>query len=148
MNEDNTYSNEDIDKINYLSLTFYKYHDKFTKEWIKALRSGKYTQGNTYLKQLQDNDICHCCLGVAIEIQGIEFVPVEDYNHHITTFNGHNSETSHNSSWFEETYGFHYNLNMINDSRNYPTCLIALNDSINYTFDQIADTIENKFIKN
>jgi len=34
------------------------------KKWVKALRSGKYTQGKDYLKS-EDG---HCCLGVLCEL--------------------------------------------------------------------------------
>ena len=39
------------------------------KKWVKALRSGKYKQGECYLKQLNDNGQAkHCCLGVLCEL--------------------------------------------------------------------------------
>lgn len=39
------------------------------KKWIKALRSGKYKQGQCYLKQFYDNGKTeHCCLGVLCEL--------------------------------------------------------------------------------
>ena len=40
------------------------------KKWVKALRSGKYKQGETYLKQFNyDNEQPrHCCLGVLCEL--------------------------------------------------------------------------------
>jgi hypothetical protein len=39
------------------------------KKWVKALRSGKYKQGETYLKQFNDNGQAkHCCLGVLCEL--------------------------------------------------------------------------------
>lgn len=119
------------------------------KQWIKALRSGNYKQGNGYLKHGKDNDIYHCCLGVAIEIQGIKFVPVENQaNYYITTFDEANSMTSPSCSWFEKIYGFYHTINMFNDYDSPPNNLMILNDSRKYTFDQIADIIENKFIKN
>ena len=37
---------------------------KYKKEWIAALRSGKYKQGRYYL----NSDGCHCCLGVLCEV--------------------------------------------------------------------------------
>jgi hypothetical protein len=43
------------------------------KKWVKALRSGKYKQGETYLKQLNDNGQAkHCCLGVLCELYNDE----------------------------------------------------------------------------
>jgi hypothetical protein len=39
------------------------------KKWVKALRSGKYKQGECYLKQFNDNGQAkHCCLGVLCEL--------------------------------------------------------------------------------
>lgn len=39
----------------------HKLEPEFKKQWVKALRSGKYTQGSTRLW----TTIGHCCLGVA-----------------------------------------------------------------------------------
>jgi hypothetical protein len=39
------------------------------KKWIAALRSGRYEQGQVYLK----SKIGYCCLGVAAEVVGEEF---------------------------------------------------------------------------
>lgn len=39
------------------------------KKWVKALRSGKYKQGQGLLKQTtEQNKASHCCLGVLCEI--------------------------------------------------------------------------------
>lgn len=39
------------------------------KKWVKALRSGKYKQGQRYLKQFNSkNQPRHCCLGVLCEL--------------------------------------------------------------------------------
>ena len=39
------------------------------KKWIKALRSGKYKQGQGALKQsTESGDTYHCCLGVLCEL--------------------------------------------------------------------------------
>jgi len=42
---------------------------EIAKKWVKALRSGKYKQGKTYLKQVDDNrQAKYCCLGVLCEL--------------------------------------------------------------------------------
>lgn len=42
---------------------------EIAKKWVKALRSGKYKQGKTYLKQVYYNGQAHhCCLGVLCEL--------------------------------------------------------------------------------
>lgn len=48
-------------------------------KWVKALRSGKFKQGRSYLRaETRDEDgyICdvkHCCLGVLGEVNGVDF---------------------------------------------------------------------------
>lgn len=43
------------------------------KKWVKALRSGKYKQGECYLKQHHYNGkSSHCCLGVLCELYNNE----------------------------------------------------------------------------
>jgi hypothetical protein len=37
-------------------------------KWVDSLRSGKYTQGQKYLKQSLGESKLHCCLGVLCEI--------------------------------------------------------------------------------
>lgn len=42
---------------------------EIAKRWIKALRSGKYKQGQNYLKQFnKKGEVKHCCLGVLCEL--------------------------------------------------------------------------------
>lgn len=36
--------------------------------WVRALRSGKYTQGTSYLKRRGPHGVQHCCLGVLCEL--------------------------------------------------------------------------------
>ena len=43
--------------------------EKYKKPWIVALRSGKFKQGHTNLK---NNDGRFCCLGVLAEINGYD----------------------------------------------------------------------------
>ena len=44
-------------------------NEKVAKQWIKALRSGKYKQGQSTLKQYNHKgETKHCCLGVLCEL--------------------------------------------------------------------------------
>lgn len=43
------------------------YVTKFVRDWIRALRSGSYEQGSSFLKR----DGRYCCLGVACEVAGL-----------------------------------------------------------------------------
>lgn len=46
---------------------------QFYREWLKALRSGKYKQGKRRLITVKPDGTClHCCLGVACEVLGLE----------------------------------------------------------------------------
>ena len=38
------------------------------KRWVKALRSGKYKQGQCLLKQVEEGQVKYCCLGVLCEL--------------------------------------------------------------------------------
>lgn len=38
------------------------------EKWLTALRSGKYSRGENYLKQVVNETAKHCCLGVLCEI--------------------------------------------------------------------------------
>ena len=111
------------------------------KEWVKALRSGKYEQGTGKLI----NQGAYCCLGVACEIQGlpkyggkgfldpscsreefdiIEFdIDLPDLAMEALGF------CSRDPMLFVPEEGGHYSL-------------ADLNDDLKYTFEQIADLIE------
>lgn len=47
-------------------------------KWVKALRSGKYTQGHSYLRKYDEETDSpkHCCLGVLCEIRGV-YIPFD-----------------------------------------------------------------------
>ena len=40
--------------------------------WLKALRSGKYTQGYNQLRTTCNGEHAHCCLGVLADIEGVD----------------------------------------------------------------------------
>jgi hypothetical protein len=41
-------------------------------DWARALRSGEYEQGANYLKKQWPSGAKHCCLGVALELAGVD----------------------------------------------------------------------------
>ena len=59
---------------------------EFKKRWVEALRSGEYSQGDSYLMSpIANGEDLYCCLGVACDIRGIklgynEQFPQEDYD--------------------------------------------------------------------
>lgn len=42
-------------------------------KWVEALRSGKYHQGETYLRSAGD---CWCCIGVLVDVTGYQWPPL------------------------------------------------------------------------
>lgn len=46
-------------------------------EWVAALRSGKYKQGQRYLRSRNDT---YCCLGVLVDIEGVQWETTEGYD--------------------------------------------------------------------
>lgn len=49
---------------------------KFKTQFVKALRSGEYKQGEGYLKEGNKKDgFTYCCLGVAAELIGCLLIP-------------------------------------------------------------------------
>lgn len=56
-------------------MKFPKMNPKVKRAWVKALRSGKYKQGNGQLMGPTDDGsaVVHCCLGVLCEVRGRPF---------------------------------------------------------------------------
>jgi len=139
----------------------------FKPLWIEALRSGKYTQGNS---RLRDREGGYCCLGVACDLvtklpylegfmQWVETYKKEalflDVNNHNTNyllipksiqFDGlpKHHILEHDSG---EEYGIQVEIpyNLLNKSGIDSFCkttLADLNDVHEFTFEQIADVIE------
>ena len=101
-----------------------------TKRWIKALRSGKYQQGNGWLKKKDK----YCCLGVLTELYyGPDiFVPYKEYE--FCVLKGTINCCSLTNELREK----------IDISYEILSELINMNDNLHYSFDQIAEYLENK----
>ena len=54
-------------------------------KWIEALRSGKYNQGESYLRH--ENQ--YCCLGVLCEVMGIGWVGPDEEGDYYPDVEGH-----------------------------------------------------------
>lgn len=69
----------------------YRLPKRFKQGWIKALRSGKYQQGESFLKKTDENNVeRYCCLGVACEITKN---PIREYDDSwITKYNNKNGK--------------------------------------------------------
>lgn len=116
------------------------------KQWIEALRSGRYKQGSGRLKS-QDG---YCCLGVAAEILGEAFVPssLVSGGYYLTGESEHEMSVSMLPSRVIKAYGLRSSiggfLNPIGPvdlpSHHIPS-LAAMNDT-KKTFTEIADYID------
>ena len=107
--------------------------DADTKEqWLLALRSGEYKQGNNWL--CKDNK--YCCLGVLCELKN-ELVTQGSMKYNFI----HTACIAQQSSMYNV-------LGMAGDFKGFridkKECLAALNDN-GYTFNEIADIIEQHF---
>ena len=113
------------------------------KKWVKALRSGKYKQGQNYLKKFNDKgEPRHCCLGVLCELYNdsmrksnkktldtqttqvydLPYTPQE-----IVTFNGEDTSLPvevKNWAGISDPLG----LGTFHDVHEEPQCLADLND--------------------
>lgn len=92
----------------------------YMKKWVKALRSGKYKQGRSFLKR---EDGTYCCLGVLTEVCGEPLSPSREAVLKEGTMVKSGIKTAHG-----RVEGY--------------TALDHQNDTQKKTFSQIADFIE------
>ena len=119
--------------------------------WVKALRSGEYEQGRGYLQ----HDGKFCCLGVLCEVMIDSDMPLDRQGHY-NIINGEKHKIMHYGSVelgrdqsatlpIEVMKWSDWSLSSINGAIRFGdeiTTLTALNDSGEFTFNQIADVIE------
>jgi hypothetical protein len=110
---------------------------KFIKEeWIPALRSGEYKQGNSYLHRSNDS---FCCLGVACKllVDKINLQVFEDSAQGVYYYN-------HSSGTLPKTVLEFLGLSVESDSmKSELECsLINMNDIHGASFNKIADYLE------
>ena len=101
------------------------------KLWIEALRSGKFNQSIDTLQDLNG----YCCLGVACKV----VIPQEDLITDNEILIGQFPKSQQAPVW----------LRLINDNfyEKVGKELTSLNDNYNFTFLQIAELIEDLYIK-
>ena len=120
------------------------------KQWIEALKSGKYKQTT----QVLGNTVGHCCLGVACEIAGFEKMLDDDaYLYMIPDGDGWPREQRTvltynmsrklrlNDEYFVIPYDLLIRLDAVSPHGwSLESLLMTLNDR-GYTFEQIADLL-------
>lgn len=113
----------------------YKKMDKKVKNvWLKALRSGKYRQGEGYLcKQDKNNKSRYCCLGVLCNESHDG-----DWNREDDDYDGFvNWSIGGRSGAIPENIAKGFGLNLRTQEK-----LVALNDGEKLNFKEIAEWIE------
>jgi hypothetical protein len=123
---------------------------EIAKKWVKALRSGKYKQGQSWLKQYdKKGQEHHCCLGVLCELYNDEMKKkhkkslnsktLEDWNVTRISFNKNDQGLP---SLVKKWAGMKDSLGYFIDSNDkMGQCLADMND-IGRKFKTIANTIE------
>jgi hypothetical protein len=108
------------------------------KSWIEALRSGKYKQGEGWLKS---NDR-FCCLGVCSSIdEKVKEDEVIGFSYPINADASNFCTQYPDEDWFKNRFGFAYKQPVIFGGQD----LICLNDN-RHSFSIIANVIEACFI--
>lgn len=114
-------------------------------DWLFALRSGEFKQARSTLRRVDGS--C-CCLGVACEINQVPCKLTEDATVYQYDFDGYLNYSSPRRDWFERIFGFSYSKTLIhkNDECLEIRSLMHLNDTLEFTFEQIAMVLECVFI--
>ena len=107
------------------------------KDWVEALRSGKYEQGSGLLREGN----YYCCIGVACEVAKIPFTKSSKDLYRY----GEEENTDMAPDEAQEYYGLASedgSLTLENTERY--TSLTILNDQERWSFEDIADLIEKE----
>lgn len=120
------------------------------EKWVKALRSGKYKQGQGLLKQTtEQNKTSHCCLGVLCEIYNEEMrknkkkTLSEKVNNGLHEFNKQFEHLPKPVQKWADLFGQIGEFTDV-DRGIYLGSLADMNDG-GYSFKEIAKTIEKKW---
>lgn len=108
------------------------------ERWIKALRSGEYTQGVGRLWQVTTGEAHYCCLGVLMDLEGTDD---EKRLHHFKT-EGHRTRYYSSQSVGVPNYSFITRVDLTADLMNQ---VIEMNDA-NKSFGTIANHLEKELL--
>lgn len=125
---------------------------KRIKQWIRALKSKKYVQGDQYLFYKDEDDVGKfCCLGVAIQLYcESQKLPLLSETHKRNMSSQYADSAGELPSLkIMNYYGFDTRNPIVSfkneDGEDSKATLSDLNDT-GYTFEQIAKIIEENFI--
>lgn len=105
-------------------------YPELKKQWVDALRSGKYKQTKGTLHNLDDGGFC--CIGVACVVWGISSAEYMGVELQKDSFENEGPLECY-TAWQKRS-----------GLKNVQSKLTKMNDSGNYTFNEIADWIEEK----
>jgi hypothetical protein len=115
------------------------------KKWVAALRSGKYKQCKSVLKNTYKGEDSYCCLGVACDLYQQEvkdlYVKPPEGPFTVTYFD---NCTAHLPSKVIDWLGLQSITGYYLEDGTKSCNLAELNDSRQYNFNQIADVIESE----
>ena len=125
------------------------------KKWVKALRSGKYKQGQGVLKQTTSKNVTyHCCLGVLCELYNEDMKNKKKKTLKETRYNGIHrldKESEHLPSKVQKWAGLSGRVGQFKDydhnkilNPNVYSSLADMND-MGCKFKTIANTIEKRW---
>lgn len=118
---------------------------KRIQQWVNALRSGNYQQGQGALR----SEDTYCCLGVACDVSGLGKWRRNPGGGYYTHFYYDSIDTLPDvvANWYGLTST---DPTVITREGNGPGAqgkLTSLNDTRGYTFERIADAIERTYLK-
>ncbi|MDO7847661.1 hypothetical protein Q5H92_14930 [Hymenobacter sp. M29] len=120
-------------------------HQEIKKDWLEALRSGKYTQGKYSLKkENEEGKVSYCCLGVLCDLAVRQGIVEEEENASYCGEYLFDGEETSLTPKLREWAGIETPEAKIDKPVGPHTSLMALNDSGDYTFPQIAQIIEDQ----
>ena len=123
---------------------------EFVKEWVKDLRSGKYSQVCEVLKgKTKGGRTGYCCLGVAFRTaQRIGLDPDGKLEAElIDKDNSIRGGLELPRAWFRKIMGTDNPDIVINDETDFSVSCSDANDDHNCSFRTIADALEVKYVK-
>lgn len=112
-------------------------------EWVQALRSGNFVQGEGQLKRKVNATITYCCLGVLCEVMGIPSQPsLVDHSHYLV---GSGEDVS--TDFLPNAAAKQCGISATTEPGSLQIFLSDLNDGdigrAKHSFDEIADWIEH-----
>jgi len=117
---------------------------KIRRQWVRALRSGKYKQGRRYLRKEISGEDRFCCLGVLCEL-AVKAKVIPEPNKVGSGYRYKYEGEAHTLPLrIQKWAGLTDEVGSFKNKKNGFTSLVFKNDSYKFDFQQIADIIESE----